>query len=88
MRIGCGDIADGSVAGLLPGLEILSLVAPLRAGHHVTVYNRTRAHAVIGLINSAPRIPGASRTGATREVLNRMALGAIGLPLPRLGSPL
>src|SRR3984957_3561951 len=50
--------------------------------------DRTRAHAVIGLITSAPRIPGASRTGATREVLNRMALGAIGLPLPRLGSPL
>jgi AcrR family transcriptional regulator len=50
--------------------------------------DRTRAHAVIGLINSAPRIPGPSRTGATREVLNRMALGAIGLPLPRLGAPL
>ena len=47
--------------------------------------DRTRAHAVIGLINSAPRIPGASRTGATREVLNRMALGAIGLPLYGLG---
>ena len=47
--------------------------------------DRTRAHAVIGLINSAPRIPSASRTGGTREVLNRMALGAIGLPLAGLG---
>jgi AcrR family transcriptional regulator len=41
--------------------------------------DRTRAHAVIGLINSAPRIPGTSRTGQTRGVLMGMALGALGL---------
>ena len=50
--------------------------------------DRTRAHAVIGLINSAPRIPGASGSGQTREVLYRMALGAVGVDgagLPGVG---
>ena len=41
--------------------------------------DRTRAHAVIGLINSTPRIPGTSGSGQTREVLTDLALGALGL---------
>jgi AcrR family transcriptional regulator len=41
--------------------------------------DRTRAHAVIGLINSAPRIPGTSGSAQTRKVLYRMALGAVGV---------
>jgi AcrR family transcriptional regulator len=47
--------------------------------------DRTRAHAVIGLINSAPRIPGTSGTGPTREVLIDMALRALGLDRGRPG---
>jgi hypothetical protein len=41
--------------------------------------DRTRAHAVIGLINSTPRIPGPGESAQTREVLTAMALGALGL---------
>jgi hypothetical protein len=44
--------------------------------------DRTRAHAVIGLINSTPRIPGTSESGRTREVLTGMALGALGIGRP------
>jgi len=57
MRIGCGDIADGSVAGLLPGLEILSLVAPLRAGHHGEFQ-------LLGLFSRGHDLADAHRIGA------------------------
>jgi AcrR family transcriptional regulator len=56
-------------------VEVISAAAP---SGRVEV-DRTRAHAVIGLINSTPRIPGTSDPGQTREVLTRMALGALGL---------
>lgn len=41
--------------------------------------DRTRAHAAIGLINSAPRIPRTGGSRQTREVLTSMAQGALGL---------
>jgi AcrR family transcriptional regulator len=41
--------------------------------------DRTRAHAVIGLINSTPRSPRSSPRQQTRDVITRMALAALGL---------
>ena len=56
-------------------VEAISAAAPSGS----VEVDRTRAHAVIGLINSTPRIPGTSESGRTREVLTGMALGALGL---------
>jgi AcrR family transcriptional regulator len=67
-------------------VEVISAAAP---SGRVEV-DRTRAHAVIGLINSTPRIPGPSKSARTREVLTAMALGALGLDpggQPRAGRP-
>jgi AcrR family transcriptional regulator len=44
--------------------------------------DRTRAHAVIGLINSTPRIPRMTGSPQTRVALTGMALGALGLGAP------
>lgn len=41
--------------------------------------DRTRAHAVIGLINSTPRNPKTVSTEQTRRVVTAMALGALGV---------
>lgn len=56
-------------------VEAISAAAP--SGSVAT--DRTRAHAVIGLINSTPRIPGSTGPGPTRQVLTDMALGALGM---------
>jgi AcrR family transcriptional regulator len=56
-------------------VEVISAAAP--SGR--VELDRTRAHAVIGLINSTPRIPGPGESAQTREVLTAMALGALGL---------
>jgi AcrR family transcriptional regulator len=67
-------------------VEVISAAAP---SGRIEV-DRTRAHAVIGLINSAPRIPGTSESGQTREVLTTMARGALGLHeggQPKAGRP-
>nr|WP_269328830.1 TetR/AcrR family transcriptional regulator [Kineosporia babensis] len=39
--------------------------------------DRTRAHAVIGLINSTPRIPGQLPAADVRRILTEMALGSL-----------
>jgi AcrR family transcriptional regulator len=44
--------------------------------------DRTRAHAVIGLINSTPRIPRMTGSPETRVALTEMALGALGIGGP------
>jgi AcrR family transcriptional regulator len=56
-------------------VEAISAAAPSGS----VAVDRTRAHAVIGLINSTPRIPGSTGPGRTRQVLTDMALGALGL---------
>lgn len=44
--------------------------------------DRVRAHAAIGLINSAPRAPRDVSRGTVRDVIVSMALAALGVPSP------